>query len=79
MTTPRPKYAPPQPASSAWRIVIGYTLVVLVVIGLLWLVLSYGSERVSPRIAVKARRNTSLFTNSAISITCCWLWCRSCF
>ncbi len=54
MTAPRPKYAPPQPASSAWRIVIGYTLVVLVVIGLLWLVLSYGSERVSPRIAVKS-------------------------
>jgi Kef-type K+ transport system membrane component KefB len=35
-------------ASATWRIVLGYALMILIAAGLLWLILSYGSERLSP-------------------------------
>ncbi|HVT30196.1 MAG TPA: cation:proton antiporter [Lacipirellulaceae bacterium] len=47
MSTRRTTYASPHGASVAWRIAIGYALVLFVVIGLMWLVLAYGNAHVS--------------------------------
>jgi Kef-type K+ transport system membrane component KefB len=44
-----------QPHTSAtWRILLGYALMLLVAVGLLWLILSYGGEHLSPAATAAA-------------------------
>ena len=50
MTTRAPNLASQPSATTTWRIVFWYALVLLVTIGLLWLVLHYGGEHLSPAL-----------------------------
>jgi Kef-type K+ transport system membrane component KefB len=40
--------------SATWRIVLAYALMLLVAVGLIWLILSYGTKHLSPAAAVSA-------------------------
>ena len=64
--------------SATWRIVFGYALMLLIAVGLLWLILSYGSKHLSPA-AAEAARSAAACRGAAPArcrcTTCCLRWC----
>ena len=79
MSTMTLPVSPPSRTDSAtWRIVLGYALMLVVAVALIWLVLSYGSKNLSPTAVEAAdgrQRPLAPHQVRCACIMCCSRWC----